>query len=891
MSVTPFHTPPSTITIPVRQSWIIERPRLTARLERGVRGPLTVVTGPPGAGKTALVAAWAGRRDPVGRLAWTTCERGLDRARFWSRVVDALTLAGAIGPGFTPVIDRPGGAGDLFLADLAAALAGRPDPVILVLDDFQAPLCPGVAAGVAALIEAAWPSLRLVLVGRHDPPLPLHRYRLAQRLTEIRGDALAFGEREGRALLAQHGVDLPGGLLDALLRRTEGWAAGLRMAAMSMERRSDPLTFVARFAGDDHAVVGYLLEQVLDTQPEEVRRVLLRTSVAERFTAGLALELAGPEASAVFPTLVRENSFVMPAGDEWYRYHHMFAEGLRLLLRHEMPGEMAVLHRRAARWFSGQGLLADAVGHAVQAGDWTYACRSVVDELAVGEVLGLRGDPTLGEIFLTMPENVITSASDPAPALVAATAALGRGDDRGCARALGRAVAVSAESSAEPGAGTGSAPNAADRLTIEILRIARAAHRPSGEEPSLRAALATAEELLAGFPDELVARRPELRALISGARGTADFAAGRLAEAAGAFTAAIRASADCGADYTRRDNLGRLALVELLSGRFERAAEHAGKAAQEARRMAASAHLARAWVSLERHEPAETGSELDRADLALRESWEDGRRPADPCLPALHGLVGGRAALAARRPDLALDRLAAAQATNPPRWLSRRLLVVEAAAHVQRGDAAAALGALDGLDGHGGAEPVEAVVVRAQAQLAGGEPERAARTLRPALAGSASIPPDVRVAAWLLDAEIAYGSADTSHGRRSLDRALRLAEREHILLPFAMALHWLAPVLRHDPELQRAHQRHLDSLNVGPEGRSEPADPEIVERLSARELEVLVLLAGMLTTEEIALEMYVSVNTVKTHLKSIYRKLAVTRRGDAVRRARQLTLI
>ncbi|MBO2447417.1 AAA family ATPase [Actinomadura barringtoniae] len=894
MSTTPAGTPDNATAIPTRPEWIIERPRLAARLDKGVRGPLTVVTGPPGAGKTALVATWAHAREHAGAPppapAWVTCDVGMEPGPFWSRVVRALTRAGVLGDDFVAVEHRPNGADDLFLADVAAALTGRPDRTVLVLDDFQAPLSPVVIHGLASLVELARPSLRLVLVGRHDPPLALHRYRLAQELTEIRRDALAFGHRETQALLAQHDVALSPASLEALHRRTEGWAAGLRMAAMSMEQHPDPEAFVAHFAGDDQAVVGYLVEQILDAQSTEERHVLLRTSLPDRITADLAAELAGAEAGRLFPVLVRQNAFVQPLGGGWYRYQQMFAEALRLVLRHEMPGEVSALHSRAARWFGDAGLLTEAVRHAVRAGDWPYACRLAVDRLAVGEVLGISGDHALANAFRGLPVAMVTAGDDPAPALMSAAEALGRGDDRACARALGRAEALL-------GAHTGvdGPRQAAARLTATIIHIVRSA---PGDEASLRVMLADADVALAGFPDELTALRPELHALVNGTRGRMDFRAGRLSEAAVSFGAAVQAWTDSGADYERRTDLGYLGLVEALSGRFRRAADLAVKAARmpdaagpTAGRLAAPAHLARAWACLEAYDLAATRKELDRADLAIREWCEGAGRLSESCLTGLHGLVSGRAELASGRADRAIERLRAAQRVAPPEWLSRRITVAEAEALVTRGEGQEAC---DVLERAGGESTAEGRLVLARAQLSEGAPATSAGTLRPLLAESTAVPPNTRVEAWLLEACLAYASGDCSRGRRSLDRALRLAEREWVLLPFAIAAGWLRPVLRRDGELRRVHRRLLTPVGLGGEPAvTMPGDDEadIVGHLSARELEVLGHLAGMLTTEEIAQEMYVSINTVKTHLKSIYRKLAVTRRGDAVRRARQLSLL
>ena len=196
-------------------------------------------------------------------------------------------------------------------------------------------------------------------------PLPLHRYRLAGELTEIRASDLAFTVAEAGELLARHGITLSADSLECLTRRTEGWAAGLRLAAISMGTHPDPDQFAAELITDDSAVTGYLVQEVLNTQPPEVRDVLLSTSILEHVSAEAASELAGNErAGRILPALARANAFVQPIGSGRYRYHPLFAEVLRLRLKHEYPDRIAPLHRRAARWYERHGQLTDAVRHA-----------------------------------------------------------------------------------------------------------------------------------------------------------------------------------------------------------------------------------------------------------------------------------------------------------------------------------------------------------------------------------------------------------------------------------------------------------------------------------------------------------------------------------------------
>ena len=255
----------------------------------------------------------------------------------------------------------------VFLLGLAAALAAQDPPVTLVLDDLHLLTDPEVLDGLDYVLRNTGPGLRLVVAARMDPPLPLHRYRLAGELTEIRASDLAFTIAEAGLLLARHGSTLTADSLERLTRRTEGWAAGLRLAAISMGTHPDPDQFVTELITEDSALTGYLVEEVLNTQPPAVRDVLLSTSILEQVNAEAASELTGNEqAGTILAALARANAFVQPAGSGWYRYHTLFAEVLRLTLKREHPDRMACLHRRAARWYERNGQLTDAVRHAAE---------------------------------------------------------------------------------------------------------------------------------------------------------------------------------------------------------------------------------------------------------------------------------------------------------------------------------------------------------------------------------------------------------------------------------------------------------------------------------------------------------------------------------------------
>ena len=387
--------PGAKITAPSVPDWVVPRPRITKLIAQGTRWrPLTVVTAPAGAGKTMALALWAAAQPAT--VAWVSLDEFDNRpGAFWANVVAALRRSGAAMPPALPAA-RGRDADHVFLLWLAAALAAQDPPVTLVLDDLHLLTDPTVLDGLDYLLRNVGPGLRLVVSARMDP-LPLHRYRLAGELTEIRARDLAFTVAEAGLLLARHGSTLTADSLECLTRRTEGWAAGLRLAAISMGTHPDPDQFVNELITEDSALTGYLVEEVLNTQPPEVRDVLLSTSILEHVSAQAASELTGNEqAGRILSALACANAFVQPIGSGWYRYHTLFAEVLRLTLKREHPDRMAPLHRRAARWYERNGQLTDAVRHAAQAGDWQLAASIVIDGLAIGEIIEPRGRPVPG---------------------------------------------------------------------------------------------------------------------------------------------------------------------------------------------------------------------------------------------------------------------------------------------------------------------------------------------------------------------------------------------------------------------------------------------------------------------------------------------------------------
>jgi len=874
----------SKITAPTVPDWAVQRPRITKLIAEGARWcPLTVLTGPAGAGKTMALALWAAAEP--GPVAWVGLDEFDDRPEvFWSYVVAALRRAGVAMPRALAAAVWGRAAGQVFAPWLAAALAALDVPVRLVLDDLHLLTDPGLLEGLEFVARNAGGGLRLAVASRVDPPLRLHRYRLAGQLAEIRVTDLAFSPAEAELLLARYGITLAADVLECLMRRTEGWPAGLRLAALSMRAHPDPGQFVKELAAEDSALTGYLVAEVLNAQPPRVREVLLCTSILEQVSADAAAQVSGEEqAGAILAGLARANAFIQPIGSGWYRYHTLFAEVLRLKLRYEHPDRAAVLHQRAARWHERNGRLTDAVRHAAAAGDWPLAAAMVVDDLAIGQLLAARRGHALAGQFAGMPPGQAWSV--PQPHLISAVLALMAGRDESCTAALDAADGLLEHLPA------GQEPEC--QLAAAMIRLAACLR--TGDMDRASVAADRAKMLLSKVPAGKLARHPELRARVLSGRGTVELWSGRLDEAADVLQAGAAAVAGPVGEDVRAGCFGRLALAEALRGRLGRAAELAAQAmadpaAEEQRPLVQhvdpAALVAVAWVHLERYELPEARSCLKRAEAAL--SLEP-----DMLAGAVAYLVAAGGALAEGRAVVAAQILDRARAGQPvPAWLGRQLNLVRSRACAAVGDTAAALAAVPA----GRDDWLEAAVARAHAWASAGDHDNARRALAPALAAGHHAAGRVRLHACLVDVRLRHHSADHGLGRRSLASALRLAEPEQLKLPFVLERGWIGPVLRRHPDLAEAHRRLLAPvLPCGPVP-AQPGVPDqapilVAEPLSEREREVLRHVSGLLSTAEVASQMHISVNTVKTHLSNIFRKLAARHRGEAVRRARQLGLI
>jgi LuxR family maltose regulon positive regulatory protein len=898
--------------------WAIQRPRITQLIAEGTRWcPLTVLTGPVGAGKTMALTAWAASEP--GPVAWVSLDEYDDRpAEFWSYVAAALRRAGVT---VAHAADAPEGAGEhTLLLRLAAALAAQHPPVTLVLDDLHLITDATVLKGLDFVLRNAGAGLRLIVASREEPLLPLLRYRLAGQLAEIRGSDLAFSIPEARLLLAEHGCTLSADSLELLLQQTEGLAAGVRLAAISLADHPDPGDLVTNLSAEGSALTGYLEEEVLNAQPPQVRDVLLCTSILGEVSTDAAVELAGDErAAGIWSAAARANAFIQPVGSGRYRYHRLFANVLRLKLRHEYPGRIAVLHRRAARWYGRNGLLSDAVQHATRAGDWPLAARLVIDNLAIGQILKPRGGQHLADQFASMPSG--QAWTEPAPYVVYAALALSAGRYDSCAAALDAADGISAPGPADQ--------ETKCQLAAALVRLTAAVR--TGDLAVAAGAAARAELLLTQVPGEELARHPGLRSWVLAGRGAVELWSGHLDEAAFALQEGVDAQLASAEEGQQARCLGHLALVEALRGQLCHAAELAAQATAAtadsprtpARNMDPAALVALAWVHMEHHELHEAGSRLRQAYAALAAS-------PDPLTATVGHLVAAYGALAEGHAAGVMNTVARARSGRPvPEWLDHKLSLVQSRAYLAIGDIQAALVAAAQADGE---DSLAAAATLAYAWEAAGDSDKARCVLAPALAADSTMPDRVQVYAWLVDARLSHNSGDRSRTRRSLASALRLAEPEQLRLPFAVERSWIGPVLRGDPNLVGSHWCLLapalprEELPAPPDtparaeimpdseelvllqpglsthaGEAQARRAQIPEQrhpgtpgespLTPAELRLLPLLSTHLSLREIAGELFLSRHTVKSEVTSLYRKLGVSSRSQAVARCRELALL
>lgn len=884
---------------------VLQRRRVTDLVEAAVARRVTLVTGPPGAGKTIAIAQWAATRPAGRRPAWVSLDASdADPDQFWWYVTEALGRASALPGGRVMPSAPPAGLDPASIPRWMASLI-RPaaEPVVLVLDDVHLLAGSAALAGLDELVRHEPAGLRLLLSGRSAPGLALARLRVGGDVSDIGAADLACTGEEASAYYAMLGKPLSPSERDHVLDRTEGWLAGLRLTALDADTSGG-------LAAD------YVQDEVLGPLPPEARTFLLRSSLTPVVPAGLARELTGESAAArLLAHLSRETGLVTPvsAGAAEYRYHPMLRTVLASALRRELPDEVAILQSRVARWHGARGEVVPAVRAAAEVGDWEFVVRLLRD--AGPAVLLSDAGPAIEAALADVPESVV--AGEPALSVAVAASRLWQGDADGALPHLEAAEAAWRDDAA------GGGPRRHEQLWIAALRVL---HRSTALPPV--PGWLSAERSLAATAHSDPRGPGEHRAL--GVLWLAlGFAALREFDTQSARAALLHAGSQLSAggllalrDRARSWEAVACALYGDLAAASRLAASVSDGPYGADGDLAPVLALAGAVVSLARDEPEPAGVLLDQADLSAMLP-----RPAgEPSIAVLTGLLRARQAMAEGNlagargltrwltdaaagavqagyaGDARRDRPGSgsdAGAADPHRagryGASAVIAALDAEISLAAGERERAQDTLDALAGSAsaGTGRPETVICRARLALADGDDKGALEQVAPLLtdrAGTCSVTD--RLAALLVAVVARRRLGQPGEATELLSQALALAEPDDACGPFltagAAVRSALTVLITPSSRCASFAGRILERFD----GRLlRPAAPHPAQLLTDSELAVLRFLPSHMTNQEIAEALFLSINTIKTHLSSVYRKLGVANRRQAIAQARRLELL
>jgi LuxR family transcriptional regulator, maltose regulon positive regulatory protein len=883
-----------------RPAGVVARRRLVEAFEVGQ--PLTLVCAPAGFGKSVLVGSWvAGVGDGCTVVRMVLDDDAVDPRVFWASVVDGVRGVGVDVSGVAV-----GSVHRHDLAFLAQHLEAHRVPVVWVLDCGEFSLSPSVCRGLDLVIRRCGGRLGVVLLSRSDPPLPLNRYRLDGLLTDIRAADLAFTTAEVAALMRVEGLDLAPRDVSVLHARTGGWPAGVRFAAMSLAARTDTGEAIQEIRGDTGNVAEYLMSEVLAKQSRGAREFLLRTCVADELVPDLVGSLTGrPCDLHLLEVMSRGNSFIelVPGRHDRYRYHALFREFLRGRLAFESPGLVGQLHRVAAEWLVADGQVFAAIRHAARAQQWQMATELLVDRLGFAELLMGWKDDRLRAMFTGLPDE----APGTTAAVTRAALSLSELDLPRSELHLAAARRLLAEDRSPQSQVRG--------LAIAVLHAVTAS-LGADTDAGLRAAL-VAERAIRLAPTRDLDALMELSAIVSGCKGRVLFERGDLAAGSQVLADGVRTAEAAHLAGAQEELKGMSALVEAVTGRLRRATRLAlevvpgtGDPVETASDDPVLAHppipgveaatLALAWVRTDE-------SELQLARELLRQAERQQASYDSKVLGAVLSLLRARLLWSDGDFELALAELRGAgepmdlgsgSLTAPVTgWLAETLVVGEAASLVALERPAEAIGLLRPLEG---GDNIAAELVRNQALAAVGADQA---PVMPSEHLIAQAPLAAQVEGLILLAEQSLRDRDPARAEELLERALRIASSEHLRRPFREAGDDVRACLEHSglsgknrwlgaTGATEASDTTADLVPLPGRGAQEHLHSSpIVIPLTPKESEVLGYLAELLTTDEIAATMFVSVNTIRSHVRSILRKLGVGRRNEAVRLAWELRLL
>lgn len=891
---------------------MVARPRLVERLNQGIERKLTLVSAQAGFGKSTLLAEWLAASEIGNRAAaWVSLEEtDNDPALFWAYVIaalrkihpgagrNALTLVQAPQP---PPIEA-------ILTVLINEIDANEDDFALILDDFHVIDAQPIHDGVAFLLDHLPLRMHLVIASRSDPPLPLPRLRARGDVVEVRAAELRFTPVEAASFLTDAmRLDLSAGDVAALERRTEGWIAGLQLAALSMQGRADRSGFVRAFAGDDRYIVDYLAEEVLQRQPEAVRTFLRQTAVLDRLSGPLCDAVTGrDDGNELLQTLERGNLFVVPLDDkrQWYRYHHLFAEVLRARSLEE-PEQVAARHRRASEWFEANGLRSDAIRHALAAGDFGRAANFV--EVAAMGMLGSSQEGTLHGWLTALPNEVVRLR--PVLSVYYAFAILGRGSFEAAEARL---------RDAERWLNAPSIPSGRPSPPCEMVVADEAGFR------SLPGTIAIARAYQAGARGDVPgavehARRaldllPEDDLTWSGAAasilGIAYWSSGELEAAYRHFADGMARQKAAGNVQFLIIGTHILADIRIAQGRLHDAVRIYERSVRLATEQGdptwGTVDLYVGLAALHRER-----DDLDAATRFLLQSKALGEHAGLPDTRHRWYVVMALVKEALGDLDGAFGLLdeAERQYVQSPEPDVRPAAALKARAWVAQGRLGEALGwvrarGLSAADDLSYVREFEHVTL-ARVRIAQSLLERDDRAMREAFAllerlldaaeagGRMGSVIEILVAQAL--AQEAWGDIPRALG--PLQRALTLAEPEGYVRIFVDEGEPMRTLLRHAVAggIGGAYSRRLLAAFVKPAlpvaTLASTAAADLAEPVTTREIEILRLIAAGMRNQEIADQLFISLPTVKRHIANAYGKLGVGHRTEAVARATELKLL
>lgn len=779
------------------------------------------------------------------------------------------------------------------LTTVINTLTALSQEVVLVWDDYHLITAQAIHTSVTFLLEHLPPRLHLIIAARADPPLPLARLRTRGQLLELRSADLRFLSEETAAFLTRFsGLPLSAEEITALDTRTEGWIAGLQLAALSLHGRTDIAGFIRAFTGSHRYVVDYLVEEVLVHQPEPVQTFLLQTAILERMTGSLCEAVTGnAEGQATLERLEQANLFLVPLDDErrWYRYHHLFADMLHQRVQKRMPELIPELHRRACTWYEQHGLQAEAVGHALSASDFDRAARLV--EPVAAALIWKRGElSTLLGWLEVLPEQVMHA--HPRLLLDHAWTLLWSGQVTALEPHLQAASRVLAAS-------TGSQPSvphiARQTMQGELAAIRAELARQRGD---VSGAIKLAREALTSLPEDAQL----LRGIITGLLGGAYRLRGDVVTASRAYTETIRVSQASGNLPVALIAMGQLAQLQAMQGQLHQATRTYQQALDLAARwrITSSPALGVALVSM--GEVLREWNDLDEAERLLLQGIEYCQQRGGLAECALDGFLSlARVVQARGEMDGALRMIQQAEQIGQDFHYATRVAASQAKLWLAQGNIpaatrwAATLQHELNLGGELACEHLDGYIVLARLHIARGELTEAIRLLRQLLqmAESAGLTGQV-IEVLVLQALSFQAQANPPQAMMVLTRAFELAEPQGYVRIFVDEGELMLALLRQAGS-RGVVPDYLDKLlaafGTTAQVSSSPLAAVLIDPLSEREREILRLIAAGLSTHEIADELVIVVGTVRNHIKHIYSKLDAHSRLQAVERARTLNLL